>query len=98
MLVAGFAPPWTNEDHHRVITNTDDQPLAGATVSVQNQKLVRQPEPMEIQLTVPNGKLVLEISYVGYKYSRLPLVQRRPDRREPGSRRCSNGRSGGDCL
>ncbi len=51
-----------------VITNAEDQPLPGATVQVQDQNIsTTTGTDGSFTLSVPAGKLVLQITYVGYK-------------------------------
>ncbi len=51
-----------------IITDAQNQPLVGATILVQNQKInTLTGVDGKFSLTIPNGKVILKISYVGYK-------------------------------
>src|SRR6266542_569349 len=57
-----------------VITDAQNQPLAGATVQVQNKNIsTLTGVDGKFSLAVPNGKVVLRISYVGYKTQDLTI-------------------------
>jgi iron complex outermembrane recepter protein len=57
-----------------VITDAQNQPLPGATVQVQNQKITTLTDADgKFSLNVPTGKVTLEISYVGYKKQTLTV-------------------------
>ena len=57
-----------------VITNTDQQPLVGATVSVQNQNIsTTTGNNGDFTLTVPTGKFNLVVSHVGYKIQTIAI-------------------------
>ena len=57
-----------------VITNSDGTPLAGATVAVQNQNIsTTTGTDGAFTLSVPAGKIVLNISFVGYKAQEITV-------------------------
>ena len=57
-----------------VITNTDGTPLVGATVAVKNQNINTSTGiDGSFTLSVPAGKIVLNISFVGYKAQELTV-------------------------
>src|SRR5690242_20432114 len=57
-----------------VITDPQSQPLVGATVQVQNQKISTLTDANgKFSLNIPAGKVVLEVSYVGYETQTLTV-------------------------
>lgn len=57
-----------------VITDAQNQPLAGATVKLQNQNISTLTDADgKFSLNVPTGRATLQISYVGYKMQTLTV-------------------------
>src|SRR6516225_6460325 len=69
--VAAFAQTRTLKG---VISNKDNQPLAGATVTVQGQNIsTTTNDNGNFTLTVPDGKITIVVSNVGYKIQTIPV-------------------------
>lgn len=74
-LLAGICSAWAQTRNLTgVITDPQNLPLAGATVQVQNQRTSTLTDvDGKFTIAIPVGRVVLEISYVGYKTQTLTV-------------------------